>query len=61
MKERKGVLRQRTRRTGRYEYRLLLSEQVDSDKIDADLKDGVLTVRVPKAERAQRRKIEVGS
>ena len=34
---------------------------VDSDKIDAKLHNGVLTVRIPKSERAQRRRIEVKS
>jgi HSP20 family protein len=57
--ERTGVVRRRVRRTGRFEYRLSLPEQVDADKVDATLADGVLTVRVPKSERAQRRKIEI--
>ena len=58
-RERAGILRRRTRRTGRYEYRVTLPDQVDGDKIDANLKDGVLTVRVPKSQKAQRRRIEV--
>ena len=58
-KERKGVVRKRTRRVGRFEYRVTLPSQVDSDKIEAKLNDGVLQVRVPKLERAQRRRIEV--
>ena len=58
-RERHGVLRRRTRRTGRYEYRATLPDQVDGDKIDAGLKDGVLTVRAPKAQKAERRRIEV--
>ncbi len=57
--ERKGVLRKQTRRTGRFEYRIGLPAQVDADKVDASLDNGVLTVRVPKAERAQRRKVEI--
>ena len=60
-RERKGALRKRTRRTGQFEYRVRLPEQVDSTKIDAKLDQGVLAVRVPKAERAQRRKIEIKS
>ena len=60
-RERKGALRKRTRRTGQFKYRVRLPEQVDSTKIDAKLDQGVLTVRVPKAERAQRRKIEIKS
>src|SRR5579875_3442625 len=58
-RERKGVLRRRTRRSGRFDYRVALPDQVASDRIEATLADGVLTVRVPKTEQAQRRKIEV--
>jgi HSP20 family protein len=36
-----------------------LPSHVDPEKIDAKLRDGVLTVRVPKSERAQRQRIEV--
>ena len=56
-----GVLRKRTRRVGRYEYRVTLPDQVDPDAIDAKLKEGVLTLRIPKAQSAQRRRIEVQS
>lgn len=57
--ERKGIVRKRMRRTGRFDYRVSLPTQVDTEKIDAKLADGVLTVRVPKLERAQRRQIEI--
>ena len=60
-KERTGALRRRTRRTGRFEYRVRLPEQVDASKIEASLDQGVLTVQVPKSERAQRQKIEIKS
>jgi HSP20 family protein len=60
-RERKGALRRQTRRVGRFDYRVVLPDHVDDDKVEANLTDGVLTVRVPKAERAQRRKIEVKS
>jgi HSP20 family protein len=60
-RERKGILRRQTRRVGRFHYRVTLPDQVDGDRIDASLNDGVLAVRVPKAERAQRRRIEVKS
>ena len=60
-KERKGALRRRTRRTGRFEYHVRLPDQVDASKIDASLDQGVLTVRVPKAERAKRQKVEIKS
>jgi HSP20 family protein len=58
-RQRKGTLRRHTRRTGRFDYRVSLPDHVDANKIDAKLVEGVLTVRVPKSERAQRRKIEV--
>jgi HSP20 family protein len=58
-RERQGALRQKTRRTGRFDYRVVLREHVDPEKIDATLSNGVLTVRVPKSEHAQRRKIEI--
>ena len=58
-KERKGVLRRQTRRTGQFEYRVTLPGQADEEHIEAKLHDGVLTVRVPKAQSAQARRIEV--
>lgn len=59
--KRKGTVRRRSRRTGRFEYRVSLPNQVDAEKIKANLAEGVLTVRVPKSERAQRRRIEIKS
>jgi HSP20 family protein len=58
-RERKGTVRRRSRRTGRFDYRVSLPDHVDADKIEANLAEGVLTVRVPKSERAQRRRMEV--
>ena len=58
-KERKGALRRRTRRTGRFEYRVVLPEPPDPEGIDATLEGGVLTVRVPKPEQTRRRRVEV--
>jgi HSP20 family protein len=58
-RERVGIIRRRTRRRGRFAYRVVLPEQVDADEIDAKLDDGVLTVRVPKSQRAQRRQVEI--
>lgn len=60
-RERKGILRRRTRRTGRFEYRVSLPGEADTENIDASLNEGVLTVRVPKPERAKPRRIEIKS
>ena len=60
-RDRKGTLRRQTRRTGRFEYRVRLPEQIDAEKIDANLEGGVLTVRVPKSQRSQHRRVEVKS
>src|ERR671931_449248 len=60
-RERTGTVQRRTRRSGRFAYRVTLPTRVDADKIDANLADGVLTVRVPKSERDQRRRIEITS
>jgi HSP20 family protein len=59
--ERKGTVRRQSRRTGRFEYRLSLPSHVDPEKVEAKLSDGVLKLRVPKSERAQRRRIEITS
>jgi HSP20 family protein len=57
--ERKGVLRRQTRRTGAFQYRVVLPEEVDAEHIEANLHGGVLTIRAPKAQKAERRKIEI--
>lgn len=58
-REREGVLRRSTRRTGRFEYRALLPVDVKADEIRAKLVDGVLTVTVPKAQAAKPRHVEI--
>jgi HSP20 family protein len=58
-RERTGILRRRTRRVGRFEYRVTLPGEADADGIDAEMHDGVLTVRVPKPEQAKPRRIDV--
>ncbi|MET8809429.1 Hsp20/alpha crystallin family protein [Streptomyces sp. NPDC004546] len=58
-RERKGVLRRSSRRTGRFEYRALLPADVKAEDITATLADGVLTLTVPKAKAATPRHIEI--
>ena len=43
----------------RYGRRFALSQQVDQEQIEAVLNNGVLQVKLPKAERALARKVEV--
>jgi HSP20 family protein len=59
IKQREGKFRRRTRRVGRFELRVALPDRVDGGAVNAKLDHGVLTVRVPKAEKAHRRKIDV--
>ncbi|MEU5273996.1 Hsp20/alpha crystallin family protein [Streptomyces hygroscopicus] len=54
-----GVLRHRTRRTGQFDYRVTLPQDTDEEQVTAELTDGVLTVKVPKAEKAKSGRIEI--
>jgi HSP20 family protein len=58
-REQSGVLRQQARMRGRFEYRSTLPQYVDAEQIEATLKDGVLSLRVPKSERSQPRRVEI--
>lgn len=60
-RERVGFLRSRTRPVGRFDYRVHLPADVEQEHVDASLSDGVLTVRVPKTEKARRRRIPISS
>ncbi|MEU5097423.1 Hsp20/alpha crystallin family protein [Streptomyces sp. NPDC020996] len=57
--EREGVLRRSTRRTGRFEYRVLLPSDVKEEEVTATLADGVLTVVVPKSQGTRSKHIEI--
>lgn len=48
-------------RVGDYHRSFILSDEVDRDRITAELKNGVLRLVLPRAERSRTRKIEVKS
>ncbi|MBC3987590.1 Hsp20/alpha crystallin family protein [Streptomyces sp. AC563] len=52
-RERTGVLRDRTRHTSRFRYQVTPPQDTDEEHVTADLTDGVLTVKVPKAGQAK--------
>jgi HSP20 family molecular chaperone IbpA len=45
---------------GHYARSFTLSNKIDQEKISAQLEDGVLTLRLPKAKQAQARRIAIG-
>ncbi len=49
------------RRQGAFRRQVHLGENLDTDNIEADYADGVLTLRIPVAEKAKPRKISVGT
>ena len=60
-RERKGILRRKTRRVGHFEFRVALPGGADPNQVDANVQDGVLTVRIPKPEQSRPQRIEVTS
>ncbi|MBF0238386.1 MAG: Hsp20/alpha crystallin family protein [SAR324 cluster bacterium] len=44
---------------GHYTRKFTVSSSIDTDKIEASLNDGVLTLTLPKAEKAQPRQIQI--
>jgi HSP20 family protein len=59
-RERKGILRRRTRRVGEFQYSVTLPGDIDADNVNAQLEHGVLTVTVPKSQRGKPRRITIG-
>jgi HSP20 family protein len=60
-REREGILRRRTRKTGEFDYHITLPGDADAENIEAELRDGVWTVRIPKPEQERPRRIDVRS
>jgi HSP20 family protein len=58
-RERSGVVRRRARRSGSFEYRATLPAGIDAEQVDARFDNGLLTVRVPRPERAKTRHINI--
>jgi HSP20 family protein len=58
-KERRGILRRRTRQVGRFEYVVTLPGEVDPDRVEATLAEGVLTIRVGKSTSGRPRHIQI--
>jgi len=48
-------------RSTHYERRFALSDELDTEKIQASLKDGVLTARIPKRAETRPRRIEIST
>jgi HSP20 family protein len=58
-RERKGIIRRRTRTVGEFRFEVVLPNEVAAEGVGATLDEGVLSVRVPKAGREKPRRVEV--
>jgi HSP20 family protein len=58
-RQRTGLLHRQTRRVGVFDYAFTVPSEVDADRIEASLGDGVLTIRAPKMEAARPRRIQI--
>jgi HSP20 family protein len=58
-RERTGVLRRQSRVVGAVEHRFTVPEGIDAERVEAELSDGVLTIRAPKVEAAKPKRIDV--
>jgi HSP20 family protein len=43
------------RRTGRFFYRTVLPRDINTENVQAEMRDGILTIRLPKTKQATRR------
>jgi HSP20 family protein len=58
-RQRTGLLHRQTRRMGVFDYAFTVPGEVDAERIEASLADGVLTIRAPKVEAAKPRRIQI--
>jgi HSP20 family protein len=58
-RERVGILRRRERVVGQFRYEVVVPGEVDESGVEADLDQGVLTVRLPKPEDVRPRRIKI--
>jgi HSP20 family protein len=58
-REHRGILRRQTRNVGRFEHVVLLPCDINPEKVDASLSDGVMTIRMAKADTEKGRHIPV--
>ncbi len=58
--EHEGRFQLAERRWGEFSRSFVLPREVEGDRINATYRDGVLTVTIPKAESARRRRIQIG-
>ncbi|GII93972.1 Hsp20/alpha crystallin family protein [Sinosporangium siamense] len=59
MEKEHGRRHHKTRRTGRFEYRVVMPGDIDPTRVAAQYDNGVLTINVPKAEVTKPRHIEI--
>jgi len=60
-KEQTGQCVYRETRIGDYQRQFSLTEDVDVDKVTAEMSAGVLTIQIPKAEKAKPKKIKIAA
>lgn len=57
----KAKFHRREREAGRFSRALAMPKEIDAQRVEAHLADGILTLRVPKAESAKPKRITIGS